>query len=511
MSTARILDQYGNPLPTARERAIVAAGQKYRAQMKASYDAAQFTEENTKHWRYADNLAPQVANSLSVRRTLRSRARYECLESNSFANGIVKTLANDFVTTGPRLQILLKDESLSREIERRWKSWCQQIGLAAKLRTARLSKCVDGEAFLMATTNPRLRGDVQLDIKLVECDQVSSPDWVEGALDPLRVDGIKFDEWGNPVEYDILRSHPGDGRGAITGRMDADQVAAEYVIHLFNVLRAGQCRGVPEVTPALPLFAFLRRFTLATILAAETAADFAVVLKTIMNAFNEDGQSPQNAFESVQIDRGMMTALPYGYEMQQMKAEHPTTTYEVFRNAILQEIARCIHMPTNKARGDSSGYNYSSARLDHQIYYHAIDVERSDWEVKCLDRIFYWWLAEAVFSLPQLRNVPLDDLPHKWTWQPVISVNPLQDAQAAELLRDAGLMTERDYFTSQQLDPDEQWNQLDKEFARRAARPMPYNNGNQPQSSDAADIQPSEDQQSQDQQTQDQSSQAEGL
>ncbi len=448
---------------------MIAAKSQARARLSASYDAAQYTEENQKHWRWADNLAPQQANSLSVRRTLRSRSRYECLESNSFANGIVKTLANDFVTTGPSLQVLLKNKKLARDIEKRFKIWAKQVKLASKLRTARLSKCVDGEAFILATSNPRLRGDVQLDLRLVECDQVSSPDWTDGALDPNSVDGIRFDDNGNPIEYEILKAHPGDGRNF--GRVDANKVGADHVIHLFSQLRPGQARGVPEVTPALPLFAFLRRYTLATILAAETAADFAVVLKTILNAFGEDeNRKPQQAFDAVEIDRGMMTALPYGYEMQQMKAEQPTTTYEMFRNAILQEIARCIHMPTNKARGDSSGYNYSSARLDHQIYYHAIDVERSEWEIEALDRIFMWWLAEVKYSWSAVGKYTIDDLEHKWAWQPVISVNPKQDADAAIALRDAGLMTERDYFTEQQLDPDAQWEQLAVEFAQRALR-----------------------------------------
>jgi len=154
----------------------------------------------------------------------------------------------------------------------------------------------------------------------------------------------------------------------------------------------------------------------------------------------------------------------------------------MFRNAILQEIARCIHMPTNKARGDSSGYNYSSARLDHQIYYHAIDVERADWENDCLDRIFMWWLEEQKYSWNAIAKFTIDNLDHKWTWQPVISVNPLQDAEAAIKLRDAGLMTERDYFTQQQLDPESQWEQLAIEFAQRAMRmpAIPGQQGQQP-------------------------------
>ena len=47
-----------------------------------------------------------------------------------------------------------------------------------------------------------------------------------------------------------------------------DRVPAAAVIHYFRTDRPGQRRGIPEITPALPLFAQLRRYTLAVIAAA---------------------------------------------------------------------------------------------------------------------------------------------------------------------------------------------------------------------------------------------------
>ena len=55
--------------------------------------------------RDADGLSADAANSPEVRRTLRNRARYE-VANNSYARGIVLTLANDLIGTGPRLQML---------------------------------------------------------------------------------------------------------------------------------------------------------------------------------------------------------------------------------------------------------------------------------------------------------------------------------------------------------------------------------------------------------------------
>ena len=42
---------------------------------------------------------------------------------------------------------MLEDRPISSEIETKWRQWTKAIGLADKLRTARLSKIIDGEVF----------------------------------------------------------------------------------------------------------------------------------------------------------------------------------------------------------------------------------------------------------------------------------------------------------------------------------------------------------------------------
>ena len=73
--------------------------------VRAKFDSAQTTPDNRRHWANADYLSADAAASPEVRRLLRSRARYE-VANNSYARGIVLTLANDVVGTGPRLQML---------------------------------------------------------------------------------------------------------------------------------------------------------------------------------------------------------------------------------------------------------------------------------------------------------------------------------------------------------------------------------------------------------------------
>lgn len=123
----------------------------------------------------------------------------------------------------------------------------------------------------------------------------------------------------------------------------------------------------------------------------------------------------------------MAVFTPEGWEPSQVKAEQPATTYDMFKREILNEIARCLNMPYNVAACNSSGYNYSSGRLDHQTYYKSIRVEQTHLEAVVLDRILSAWLAEAVkvFGLGDLG-----DATHQWFWDGHEHVDPAKEAAA---------------------------------------------------------------------------------
>jgi capsid protein len=111
--------------------------------VRARYDAAVTSDENRRHWANADGLSANAANSPEVRRVLRNRARYE-VANNSYARGIVLTLANDVVGTGPRLQMLTEDAEAGRLIEEAFAAWAKAVGLAEKLRAMRIARASDG-------------------------------------------------------------------------------------------------------------------------------------------------------------------------------------------------------------------------------------------------------------------------------------------------------------------------------------------------------------------------------
>jgi len=425
--------------------------------LRARYDAAQTTAENARHWAMADGLSADSAASPEVRRKLRQRARYE-VANNSYAKGIVLTLANDCIGTGPRLQLLSDDDGVNSRMEAAFAQWSKAVNLAQKLRTMRMAKATDGETFAVLGINLSLDSAVQLDVQLVEADRVVEP---AGSRVSESIDGIAFDAWGNPQAYTILKRHPGD-MGYASWMNDHDVVPATSVIHWFRGDRPGQHRGIPEITPALPLFAQLRRYTLAVIAAAETAADFAAVLYTDAPA-NGEAQALE-PMDIVSLEKRMATVLPDGWRLGQIDAQQPTTSYAEFKKEILNEIARCLNLPFNVAAGNSAGYNYASGRLDHQTYFKSIRVEQAHLAEQVLDRILAVWLKEARAAFGLRRRFD-GYLPHLWFFDGTEHVDPAKEASAQATRLSSNTTTLAAEYARQGKDWEVELHQRAKELA----------------------------------------------
>jgi lambda family phage portal protein len=394
--------------------------------VQARYDAAQTTPLNQRHWSQADWLSADAALHPGIRRTLRVRARYEAA-NNSYLAGMLSTLATDLVGTGPRLQLILPDvapeDPRVRQIEHAVHEWGRAIDLAAKLRTMRIARAVDGEAFAVKVTNRRLEG-VQLDVRLLEADQVANPTWI---LELGAIDGLRLDEDGNVSEWHVLQHHP----GSLTWTSNiGDWVPAQRVLHWAHKTRAGQHRGVGEIVPALELFAMLRRYTLATVTAAETAADFAALIHT--NTPSGAGATALPTWDTMPVVRGMAMALPEGWDATQMKPEHPTTTFDSFEKRLLNQIARCLNLPYIVAALDSSQASYSSMRGDYLVYRKTVGCLRQDLERNVLDPLLDDWLDEAALVNGLLPNglPPVSRWNWRWIWQGWEHVDPVKEADA---------------------------------------------------------------------------------
>lgn len=406
------------------------------------YDAAQTTDENRAHWANADGLSSIAANSHEVRRILRNRSRYEDANNPSVA-GLIRNLDEEVVGTGPRLQLEINGSDsdfgvpfpadLSRQVERRWKKWMRSVGLADILRTSEATEVRDGEVFLFLTVNPRSADPVQLNLRLYEGDQIATP----GIAPVQLVDGIEFDEHGNPTWYHVLKQHPGD-LGLIWQPMsEFDRIPARQMIHLFEARRPGQARGVPIFTPSLPIYSVLRRWTNACLLSAEAQARINAVIEQ-EHELGEGENDPVG--EQIQYAGTHMLTLSAGQKAKVLPHSSPPPGYKEFKAEGLTDGGRPLAAPRNVSTGSSADYNYSSGRLDQQAWQRSIRVRRERRERIVLDRILTEWAAMALLIPGYLPpgTPPIEEWSWCWRWDGFDSIDPVKDAKASTERLDNG-------------------------------------------------------------------------
>lgn len=396
--------------------------------LEARYDAAQTTDKNAQHWGEADLLSANGANNAQVRQILRKRARYE-RDNAPYCKGIVQTLANDTIGCGPTLQLSTGNQAADDVIEDLWRRWCDAVSLDEKLRTGDQAMTVDGEAFGVLITNDKIPGPVKLDIKLVEADQVTTPTPLLKL--PQLVDGVELDPvTQEPAYYHLLKSHPGDGIFYLP-ISQFDRIPERFIVHAFMRDRPGQQRGIPQITSALPLFAQLRRYTGATLDSAEAQASIAGVLKTTTPPEMAAQVEPNYPLRLV---RGAFLSIPEGWDIGQAATNSPNATYQMFKNEVISEAARCLSMPFCVAACNSSSYNYASGRLDFQVYHRSIRTRRSVWAQRALRKVFAAWVreADAAGIIPDSAGDP-EQWSVSWAWDSGEHVDPLKEASATTM------------------------------------------------------------------------------
>lgn len=404
---------------------------------QARIDAAQTTDENKRHWANADFLGPNASHDPIIQTKLRSRSRYETI-NNSYLKGLIKTKSNDLIGTGPRPQIILPNDpngALAKKIEEKFTGWAESVHFPRKLRLLQKEYDRDGGGFIVLRSDDNSVDPVQLYPQMIEADQCFSP--YEKFNDPFIIDGVQVDALWKPIGYYFLKHHPGEIRILGTAPAMTSQsfefIEARNVIHWYPEDRANQQRGIPETTPALPLFAQLRRYSMATLTAAEFAAMLAGVLETTLPP--EAGASTVDAWQFFEMVRGSLMSTPAGWKASQFKPEQPATTFAEFERTKLNEAGRSCGAPLNVTTGNSTDYNFSSGRLDHVPYHRGAWIDRDDFRLVVLKPIFSAWATEATQITGYLPAglPPVAEWKVSWQWDGFAEIDEAKGAQAKQI------------------------------------------------------------------------------
>ena len=439
-------------------------------------------------WVTSSTSADAEISSSLVR--LRDRAR-QLVRDNDYARAALRAIVSNVVGTGIKLQAQVAmlrgrgrlDQATNDRIETAWARWgrattCHVAGQLAWEDVERLvmrATAEAGEVFVRLVPQAFGGGQTALGLEIIEADLLDEKVDGSGAGVPKQLAGgewrlgVHVNDWGRPIEYAFLTSHPGDGRGrSVAARRVL--VPAEQVLHIKLTERPGQTRGVTWFASAIRQLHQLAGFIEAEVVRARANSSLMGFVLTDGDAAGEAlGEEVEGEYVT-QFEPGVWKTLFPGQRVEVPQLDAPDGQLEPFGRFMLRSMAAGVGVSYEAISSDFSQTNYSSSRL-------SLLAEREQWKalqkqlIRDLHRpVFAAWLRAAVqageLSLPGYDVAPerFEDamrwVPRGWEW-----VDPEKEGAA---YRDAvrnGFMTRAEVVMSRGGD----WNDTIETLANEKA------------------------------------------
>lgn len=426
---------------------------------------------------------------------LRERSR-DLNRNDAFASGITNTMVINDIGIGIRPQSIpdkkalgLTDsemEDFQYVAEAIWEEWIKCADASDRMDFYEMQSLIDrqilenGEAILIPLMIRKPHRPYLTAIGIVEADRLSSPSGLS-ADKSVRM-GVKIGEMGEPIEYYIRKTHPGDLYASTRSADDYltypayNSMGRKNVYHLYEVKRPGQSRGIPFFAPVLTYFKDLSDYSEAELVAARIAACFAIFIKKTdtTNAYLNRTTELNSTQRIETMEPGIIEHLAEGESIETANPNRPNAQFEPFINHILKAICASLNLSYEIVSKDFSKSTYSSARAGLLQAYRYFRMRQS-WHVRKYCQSIWELVLEEAFLKGEL---PVRDFYNSsgtinkawcrarwiapgWEW-----VDPLKEAEASKLAIDMGLSTLADEAASKGKDYDELIGQRVRELVK---------------------------------------------
>ncbi|TXI91909.1 MAG: phage portal protein [Neisseriales bacterium] len=421
------------------------------------------------------------------RDTLVQRSR-DLFMGSSLANGVLKDIAQNVAGGGLTLKSSINYEYLgisneeAKALEKKiefefdlWasKSYCCDLEAGNSFYDMQtlvmLSVLLSGDVFIAMPLKERKNSIYDLKLKIIEADRIMDPNNKEPNKNILG--GIELDDDGAPVAYYLVNQLPyaqnyGKIQPTLWKRIPAfgSKTGRRNILHLFNVERPGQRRGIPILSPVMEMFKQLTRYTEAEIMSAIVASSFSVFIKKVNPTQATFDQVSQNAAQRMTGNVGQQTQAPSNYanyriepglvmEMNPNESieianpTRPNTGYGDFVDSILKQVAVGLGLPQEYMLKNMNS-SYSASRAAIMLAWEMFNTRRK-WLVReFCQPVYEEWLSEAVAK--SRVNLPgfFDNLSIKAAWSRTnwigtnpIQIDPVKEVTAAKIRIDECLST----------------------------------------------------------------------
>ena len=401
--------------------------------------------------------------SVSSLTNLRNRSRALCRD-NGHAKRAKAVIVNNVIGGGVGMQASVTSnrgrlvQDVNDAVESAWREWCkaENCHIGGSLHFADLERLVLGEVFEAGDVLIRIHrtgyGTVPLSLEVIEAERLAD-EWEASAMNGNLVrQGVEVDAYHRPVAYWVHDVHPGDPRKDARGDRLV-RIPASEVIHLRQIDRWPQVRGVPWMHAAMARLHQLGEFQDAAVIAARIGAEKVMMLKEsedgrLADALGADANDGTLSWSSA---KGQFDILPSGTEPVDWTPQYPHENYGPFVTTALRDVAAAFGVSYESLSRDYSTSNYSSSRL-------ALLDDRDGWRVlqqwyirAVRERIHAVWLEAAVLSRAIPRISVADYVarrdyysavtwkPRGWSW-----VDPTKEVDAYKEAERAGYITKSD-------------------------------------------------------------------
>lgn len=399
------------------------------------------------------------------RRFLRNRSR-DLQRNNPLARGATNTVVTAVAGTGLvlRSRIDAKALGLAPDAVQTWQTttetefrlWAEDPSACDMERTLDfygqqslgLRSCLDsGDVFATLPMVQRKGSAYDLKVQLIEADRVCNRGYDP---DTERLfGGIRRDDYGAPISYQILKKHPGGLLSPLSS--DWQEIPAfgpktgrRNVVHLFDKLRPGQARGVPYLSPVIEMLKQLSDYSDAELRASLVASLFTVFVKSESGFGLEPDNTglaqttPAKTGDTMRLGSGAIIDLANGEDISTANPGRPNSGFDPFVLACLRQIGSALEIPFEiLIKHFTSSYSASRAALLEAWRF--FKGRRAWMSSMFCQPIYAAWMDEAVAKGRIVAKGYFDDdgiraayLRCEWIGDSQGTIDPLKDATAAE-------------------------------------------------------------------------------
>ena len=429
-----------------------------RTQVRAIFDGAG-TQGRLSRWN-ASSAGPKTETKTD-RATLVNRSR-DMMRNDGWAQRARDLISSYTVGTGMRLTVLNDRGQKDPALQMVFDSWAESlnVSVSGKLNLRMLERLAMRSIFtsgeiLIARDTPRNPADwpagIPLRLQILECDY----------LDTLRdndsniLQGIEFDGQ-RPTAYWLYKNAPNDSIGAGYGM--SERVLADDILHVFDMERAGQIRGIPWLAPALVSLRDLGIYQDAELMRRKIAACMAAFITSAPNM--QLSEAEQEAFQK--LDPGSVSFLQPG---QDVKFSNPPTMndYPDYIRTELQKVAASVGTTYEYLSGNLKDVNFSSARIGQLPFKKLVKEWQELLFISQVIRPIWEWFkfAAQIGDRPQFANAQLRITP------PAIDMLDVQkETDAAVTKVRSGFSSLSEIVREMGKDPDEVLNEAAEDASR---------------------------------------------